>query len=70
MQLLHYILKCNDCESSFKYNTVDGFIFMGTSFRGLNENDTFIGFKIRGRSIFLHNSYKKSLIRGYFNSWI
>ena len=51
-------------------NTVDGFIFVGTNFRGLNENDTFVGFKIRGHSIFPHNSYRKSLIRGYWNSLI
>ena len=50
--------------------TVDGFIFVGSNFRGLNENDTFMGFKICGNSIFLHNSYRKSLIRGYWNSWI
>ena len=50
--------------------TVDGFIFVGTNFRGWNENDTFVVFKVRGRSIFLHNSYRKLLIRGYWNSWI
>ena len=27
-------------------------------------------FKIRGHSIFLQNSYRKLLIRGYWNSWI
>ena len=32
--------------------TVDGFIFVGTNFRGLNKNDTFMGFKSRGHSIF------------------
>ena len=32
--------------------------------------DTFVGFKIRGHSTFLHNPYRKSLIRGYWNSWI
>ena len=36
-------------------NTVDGFIFVGTNFRGLNKNDIFVGFKIRGHSIFFHN---------------
>ena len=51
-------------------NTVDGFILMGTNFCELNENDTFVGFKIRGHGIFLHNSYRKSLIRGYCSSWI
>ena len=39
--------------------TVDGFIFMDTNFRGLNKNDTFVGFKIRGNCIFFHNSYRK-----------
>ena len=50
--------------------TVDGFIFVGTNFRGLNKNDTFVGFRIRGHSIFSHNSYRKLPFRGYFNSWI
>ena len=50
--------------------TVDGFIFVGTNFRGLNKNDTFVGFKIRGHSIFVHNSYRKVPFRGYWNSWI
>ena len=34
-------------------NTVDGFIFVGTNFRGLKRNDTFVGFKICGHSIFV-----------------
>ena len=42
---------------------MDGFIFVVTNFHGLNENDTFVRFKIRGHSIFLHNSYRKLLIR-------
>ena len=42
-----------------KSKTVDVLIFMGTNFRGSNENDTFAGFNIRGHSNFLHNSYKK-----------
>ena len=50
--------------------TVDGFIFVDTNFHGLNENDQFVGFKILGHSIFLHNSYRKLLIHGYWNSWI
>ena len=29
----------------YKYDTAYGFIFVGTNFRGLNENDTFMGFK-------------------------
>ena len=28
-----------------------------------------VGFKIPGHNIFFHNSYRKSLIRGYWNSW-
>ena len=28
------------------------------------------GSKVRGHSIFLYNSYRKLLIRGYWNSWI
>ena len=51
-------------------STVDGFIFVGTNFRGLKENDTFVGFKIHGHNIFLHNSYRTLLISGYWNSWI
>ena len=34
---------------------MDGFIFVGTNFRGLKKNQTFVGFKIRGNSIFLNN---------------
>ena len=48
--------------------TVDGFIFVGTNFHGLSENDTFMGFKVRGHSIFLYNPYRK--LHGYWNSWI
>ena len=43
--------------------TVDAFIFVGTNFRGLKTNDKFVGFEIRGFSIFLIISYRKSLIR-------
>ena len=35
-------------------NSVDGLIFIGTNFRGLNKNGTFVGFKIRVHSIVLH----------------
>ena len=49
---------------------MDGFIFVGTNVRGLNENVTFVRFKTHGHSIFLNNSYRSSLIRGYWNSWI
>ena len=28
--------------------TVDGFIFVGTNFRGLNKIDKFVGFQIHG----------------------
>ena len=52
------------------YHTVDASIFMGTNFCGLIKNHTFMGFKVRGHSIFLHNSYWKSLFSGYLNSWI
>ena len=30
---------------------VDGFILVGTNFRGLNKNGTFVGFEICGHSI-------------------
>ena len=50
--------------------TVDGFIFVGTGFCGLNKNDTFVGFKIRGHSIFFDNSYRKLSFHGYLNCWI
>ena len=50
-------------------NTVDGFIFVGTNFRGLNKNCIFVGIKIRGYYIFLHKSYRKSLFRWFWNSW-
>ena len=60
---------CDICET----NTVDCFIFVSTNFCGLNKNHTFMGFKIRGHSVFLHYidySYRKSLCRGHWNSWI
>ena len=60
----------NEWFSLFEGSTVDGFILVGTNFRGLNINYTFVGFKIRGHSIFLHNSYRKLLIRGNWNLWI
>ena len=61
-----------DCQIIEISNTVDGFIFVGTNFRGLslNKNHTFMRFEIRGQGIFLHSSYRKSLFRGYWNSWI
>ena len=34
------------------------------------KNYTFVGFKIRGHGISLHSSYRKSLFRGYWISWI
>ena len=46
------------------------FIFVGTNFRGLNKNHTFQGLKICVHSIFLYNSYRKSLFHGYKNLWI
>ena len=47
--------------------SVDGFIFVGTNFRGFNENDTFVRFRIRDHSIVLSVFIK---IIGYWNSWI
>ena len=38
-------------ENIIAINFVDGFIFVGTNFRGLNKLYTFAGFKIRGHSI-------------------
>ena len=64
---LYWLVVNAHCLNVFvrKQITTDGFIFVGTNFRGFKENDTFVGFKIRGHSIFLHNSFRKSLIRGY-----
>ena len=45
-------------------------IFVGADCRGLNKNDAFMGFKIRCYIIFLYNSFRKSLFRGYWKSWI
>ena len=45
-------------------NTVDGFIFVGTNFRGLSKHYTFMGLKIRRQSIFLHNLYRNRLFEG------
>ena len=50
--------------------TVDGFTFVCTNFRRLSENLTLVGFKICGHSVFLHYTYRKSLFRGHWNSWI
>ena len=52
------------------YLHADGFIFVGTNFRGLNKIDNFVGFKICGFSIFIHNLYRKLPFHGYWNSWI
>ena len=49
---------------------MDGFIFVGTNFCGLNNNDTFVGFKIRGHSNFFHNSYRILPFHWYWNLWI
>ena len=40
-------------------------LFSWVNFRGLNINHTFVGLKIHGHRIFLHNSYRKSFVRGY-----
>ena len=50
--------------------TEDGFIFTGTNFRGFDKTHSFEVIKSRGHSISLHNSYRKSPFRGYWNSWI
>ena len=57
-------------QTSPYHNTVDGFIFVGTNFRGSCQNYTFVGVKICSHSIYLHNSYQKSLFDGYYISWI
>ena len=50
--------------------TVDGFILVGINFRGLNKNYPFMGFRIRGHSIFFNYLYRKFPFRGYWNMWI
>ena len=47
---------------------MDGIIFVGTNFHGLNKN--FMGLKICGHGIFFHNSYRKLQFPGYWNLWI
>ena len=51
----HGNLRCGYADNKSKtYDvaySVDGVIFVGTNFRGLNTNDTFVGFKTRGHSI-------------------
>ena len=42
-------------------------IFASTNFCGLDKNDTFVGFKIRGHGIFFHSLYRKLPFRGYWN---
>ena len=49
---------------------MDCLIFIVTNFRGLKKNQTFVWFKIRCHSIFLNNSYRKSLFRLHWNSWM
>ena len=49
---------------------MEGFIFMGTDFLESNKKYAFLGFKICGHSIFLHDSYRNLLIRWCWNSWI
>ena len=66
------------CNGTAHRYTVDGIIFVGTNFHGSNYNDTLVGFKIPGPvgfkirrpTIFLHDSYRKLLFRGYWNLWI
>ena len=49
--------------------TVNGFIFVGTNFRGFNKNHLFVGFKICGQTIFVHHKYRKLIFHGYWNWW-
>ena len=50
----NYIQRIYFKSLSLNLYTVDGFIFMGTNFRELKKNQTFVGIKICGHSIFLH----------------
>ena len=59
-----------DIASISMITVVDGIIIVGANFRALNKNDSFVGFKIHGQSIFFHNSYRKLPFCGYWNSWI
>ena len=70
LSIVGNIIRCSTVFYSQTLHTVDGFIFGGTNFRGLNRHCIFDGIKICGFYIFLHKSYKKSLFRGYWNSWI
>ena len=64
-----YGSEISQASSDWAY-TVDGFIFVGTNFHELKKNNTFVWFKIRGHSIFFHNSYRKIPFCGYKNLWI
>ena len=44
-------VKLNHLSIHVHKHTVDCFIFVGPNFCGLNENDTFVGLKIRGHSV-------------------
>ena len=67
LHMLWFLLVSDLLVSATTNNTctVDGFIFVGTNFRGMNKTDTFLGIKIRGHSIFFHNMIQKITI-----SWI
>ena len=68
--LFHLLVYVYGWPSYLELITVDGFIFVCTNCRGFNKNDKFVGFKIRGLSIFLHYLYRKFPFRWYWNSWI
>ena len=58
MSMKYYFNLTNSTENDeLNIATVVGFIFVDTNFCGLNENDTFVGFKICGQSVVLHYSY-------------
>ena len=44
--------------------------FHGYRLSWIAINDTIMGFKICGFTIFLHNSYRKLLFREYWKLWI
>ena len=61
------LVQCHDTSLN---DTVDGFIFVGTNFRGLSKNDTFLGLKIRCHStvnvvIFAGENFAKMLARRF-----
>ena len=67
--ITHWVMRC--CTSNPSATYCGWLYFRGyTNFRGLKKNQTFLGFKICGNSIFLNNSYRKSLFRLHWNLWM